>query len=129
MGAFSILLSSKLLHLVMKVTSDLVCMRKHGSGRPKLGGAVAFSVHYATAKTLAPSRNGSKWRSIRRDSRRPNGLAPSTDLLPNGFFRPNGYLAVTASSVRESASVGLQAMFWLTWTLYASLQAPQCQKS
>jgi hypothetical protein len=54
-------------------------------------------------------------------SRRPNDLAPSTDLSPNDSFWPNGYLVVTPSSARESASAGHQATFRLTWTRYASL--------
>jgi hypothetical protein len=52
---------------------------------------------------------------------RPNSLASSTDLLPNGSFQPYGYLAVTTSSVRESAFAGLHAMFRMTWTRYALL--------
>jgi hypothetical protein len=39
----------------------------------------------------------------------------------NDSLRPNGYLAVTASSVRESTFAGLHAMFRLTWTRYALL--------
>jgi hypothetical protein len=144
MGAFSILPSSKPVHLDLKVTSDLVHMRGHGDDTPKLGDHVAFSVHCAVAETLAQSENGSKWRplgrgsalyksgpsvamgghasrSIRRDSRRPNGLAPSTDLLPNGSFWPNGYSVVTTSFVQESASPGFQARFRSMWTRYAPL--------
>jgi hypothetical protein len=59
--------------------------------------------------------------SIRRESRQPNSLAPSTDLLTNGSFRRNDYLAVTASSIRESVSAGLRATFRPMWTRYASL--------
>jgi hypothetical protein len=33
-------------------------------------------------------------------------------------------LAVTASSVRESAFAGLHAMIWLMWTRYALLEDP-----
>jgi hypothetical protein len=72
---------------------------------------------------------GQASRSIRRKFRGPNSLAPSTDLSPNGSLRPNGYLAVTASSVRESALARLCARFWLTWTRYAPLSAPQYQNS
>jgi hypothetical protein len=134
MGAFSILPSSKPVHLDLKVTSDLVRMHGHDGDRPKLGGAIAFSMHGAAAETLALSGNGSKWRPLGRRSALynqapvsqraatprglsgvihgyPMGLAPSTDLLPNGSFQPNGYLAVRASSVRESASASLQATF------------------
>jgi hypothetical protein len=60
-------------------------------------------------------------RSIQRGLRQPNGLAPSMDLLPTGSLWPNGYLAVTASFVWESAFTGLHMMFLLTWTLYALL--------
>jgi hypothetical protein len=49
--------------------------------------------------------------------------------ITNGSLRPNGYLAVTASSVRESAFTSLRARFRLTWTRYAPLSAPQYQKS
>jgi hypothetical protein len=52
---------------------------------------------------------------------RPNSLAPSTDLLPNGSFHPNGYLIVTASFVRESASAGLHVVSQSTWTRYLCL--------
>jgi hypothetical protein len=48
------------MHLDLMVTSDLVHMRGHGGYRHKLGGAVAFSVHYAAAETLALCRNGSR---------------------------------------------------------------------
>jgi hypothetical protein len=34
MGAFSVLPSSKLVHLDLKVTSDLVRMRERGGSRP-----------------------------------------------------------------------------------------------
>jgi hypothetical protein len=51
------------------------------------------------------------------------------DLSPNGSLRHNGYLAVTASSVRESAFASLRVRFRLTWTRYAPLSAPQYQKS
>jgi hypothetical protein len=68
MGAFSILPSSKPVHLDVKVTSNLVRMRRHSSGRPKLGSAIAFSVHCAVAETLALSGNGSKWRPLDRGS-------------------------------------------------------------
>jgi hypothetical protein len=44
--------------------------------------------------------------------------------LPNSSLRPNSYLAVTASSVRESAFAGLHAMIWLMWTRYALLEDP-----
>jgi hypothetical protein len=50
MGAFSILPSSKPVHLDLKVTSDLVRMRGSGDGGPKLGGAAAFSGHSAAAE-------------------------------------------------------------------------------
>jgi hypothetical protein len=50
MGAFSILPSSKPEHLDLKVTSDLVRMRGHGGGRPKLDGVAAFSGHYVAAE-------------------------------------------------------------------------------
>jgi hypothetical protein len=52
---------------------------------------------------------------------RPNGRAPSTDLSSNGSLRPNGYLAVTTSSVSESAFARLHARFRVTWTRYALL--------
>jgi hypothetical protein len=68
MGTFSILLSSKPAQLDLKVTSNLVHMRGHGGGRPKLGGVVAFSVHCATAETLSLNGNGSKWRPLGRRS-------------------------------------------------------------
>jgi hypothetical protein len=64
-----------------------------------------------------------------RGLRRPNNPVPSTDLLTNGSLRLNGYLAVTASSMRESAFTDFHVMFWLTWTRYALLLAPQHQKS
>jgi hypothetical protein len=64
MGTFSILPLSKPVHLDLKVTSDLVRFRGHDSGKPKLGDAVAFSVHCAAAETLALSGNGSKWRPL-----------------------------------------------------------------
>jgi hypothetical protein len=38
--------------------------------------------------------------------------------IANGSLQPNGYLAVTASSVRESVFVGLHVMFRPTWTRY-----------
>jgi hypothetical protein len=41
--------------------------------------------------------------------------------IANGSFRPNDYLAVTASFVWESASAGLHAASRLTWTRYALL--------
>jgi hypothetical protein len=41
--------------------------------------------------------------------------------IANSSLRPNGYLAVTASSVRESASAGLHTAFRPTWTRYALL--------
>jgi hypothetical protein len=44
--------------------------------------------------------------------------------ITNGSFWPNGYLAVTVSSVWESTSPSLYAASWLTWTRYALLQAP-----
>jgi hypothetical protein len=50
MGAFSILPSSKPVHLDLKVTSNLVRMRGRGGGRPKLGGATTFSGHYAAVE-------------------------------------------------------------------------------
>jgi hypothetical protein len=50
MGSFSILPSSKSVHLDLKVTSDLVRMRGRGCGRPKLGGATAFSRHCAVVE-------------------------------------------------------------------------------
>jgi hypothetical protein len=50
MGAFSILPSSKPVHLDLKVTIDLVRMRGRGGGRPKLGSAVAFSGHCAAVE-------------------------------------------------------------------------------
>jgi hypothetical protein len=59
--------------------------------------------------------------STQRKSQRPSGLVPSTYLLPKGSFRPNDYLAVTSSSVREFASAALQATFRPTWTRYAPL--------
>jgi hypothetical protein len=68
MGAFSIFPSSKLVHLDLKLTSDLVRMRRHSGDRPKLGGAVAFSMHCTTEETLALSGNGSKWRPLGRGS-------------------------------------------------------------
>jgi hypothetical protein len=64
MGAFSIFPSSKSVYLDLKVTSDLVRMCGQGGDKPKLGGAVAFSVHCAAAETLAPGGNGSKWRPL-----------------------------------------------------------------
>jgi hypothetical protein len=36
--------------------------------------------------------------------------------IANGSFRSNSYLAVTASSIRESESVDLHATSRLTWT-------------
>jgi hypothetical protein len=42
--------SSKPVHLVLKVTSDLVRMRGRSGGGPKLGGAATFSGHCATAE-------------------------------------------------------------------------------
>jgi hypothetical protein len=68
MGAISILLSSKPMHLDLKVMSELVRVRRHGGDRPKLGGVVAFSVHCAAKETLALSGNGSKWRPLVRGS-------------------------------------------------------------
>jgi hypothetical protein len=56
------------MHLDLKVTSDLVRMRGHNGDRPKLSGAVAFSVHCAAAETLVLSGNGSKWRPLGRGS-------------------------------------------------------------
>jgi hypothetical protein len=53
-------------HLDLKVTGDLVRMHGRGGGRPKLGGALAFSVHCAAVETLALSGNGSKWRPLGR---------------------------------------------------------------
>jgi hypothetical protein len=50
MGAFSILPSSKPVHLDLKVTSDLVRMRGRGGGRPKLGGSAAFFGHCVAAE-------------------------------------------------------------------------------
>jgi hypothetical protein len=44
--------------------------------------------------------------------------------ITNGSFWPNGYLAVTVSSVWESTSASLYAASWLTWTRYSLLQAP-----
>jgi hypothetical protein len=41
--------------------------------------------------------------------------------ITNGSLRPNGYLAVTTSSVRESVFAGLHAGFRPTWTRYALL--------
>jgi hypothetical protein len=41
--------------------------------------------------------------------------------IANGSLQPNGYLAVTASSMRESAFAGLHTGFRLTWTCYALL--------
>jgi hypothetical protein len=41
--------------------------------------------------------------------------------IANGSFRPNDYLAVTASSMRESASAGLHVASRLAWTRYALL--------
>jgi hypothetical protein len=72
---------------------------------------------------------GQTSRSIQRKFRRPNGLAPSTDLSPKDSLRPNGYLAVTASSMQESAFASLCTRFRLTWTRYAPLLAPQYQNS
>jgi hypothetical protein len=46
----------------------LVRMRGQGGDIPKLGGVVAFSVHYAVEETLALSGNGSKWRPLGRGS-------------------------------------------------------------
>jgi hypothetical protein len=83
------------------------------------GGPWAADRPYIMGPSVATGGRAS--RSIRRGLRRPNGLASSTDLLPNGSFRPNGYLAVTASSVRESAFADLRVMFRLTWTRYALL--------
>jgi hypothetical protein len=42
-------------------------------------------------------------------------------FITNGSFLPNDYFAVTASSVRESASAGLHAASRLMWTRYALL--------
>jgi hypothetical protein len=56
--AFSILLSSKPVHLDLKVTSDLVRMRRRVDGRPKLGGPLSFSVHCAAVESLALSGAG-----------------------------------------------------------------------
>jgi hypothetical protein len=55
-------------HLDLKVTSDLVRMRRRGGDRPKLGGAAVVFVHCAVAETLALSGNGSKWRPLGRRS-------------------------------------------------------------
>jgi hypothetical protein len=41
--------------------------------------------------------------------------------IANGSLQPNGYLAVTASSVWESAFIGLHTGFRLKWTRYALL--------
>jgi hypothetical protein len=41
--------------------------------------------------------------------------------IANGSLRPNDYLVVTASSVRESAFAGLHAGFRPIWTRYALL--------
>jgi hypothetical protein len=57
-----------MMHLDLKVTSDVVCMRGHGSDRPKLGGAVAISVHCAAEETLALSGNRNKWKPLGRGS-------------------------------------------------------------
>jgi hypothetical protein len=89
MGAFSIFPSSKLVHLDLKVTSDLVRFRRHDSGKPKLGGAVAFSVHCAAAETLALSGNGSKWRPLGHGSALYNGA-----LVSQGAATPRGLSGV-----------------------------------
>jgi hypothetical protein len=47
--------------------------------------------------------------------RRPNGS------IAKGSLRPNVYLAVTASSVQESAFTVLHAGFQSVWTRYAVL--------
>jgi hypothetical protein len=41
--------------------------------------------------------------------------------IANGSFRPNRYLAVTTSSLWQSTSAGLHAVFRSTWTRYALL--------
>jgi hypothetical protein len=41
--------------------------------------------------------------------------------IANSSLRPNGYLVVTASSVRESVFASLHAGFRPTWTRYALL--------
>jgi hypothetical protein len=68
MGSFCILPCAKPVHMDLKVTCDLVRMRRYGGDRRKLGSTVAFSVHCAVAETLALSGNGSKWRHLGRRS-------------------------------------------------------------
>jgi hypothetical protein len=46
---------------------------------------------------------------------------PSMHLLPNGSFCPNDYLAVAASSVRESAFADVSVELW---TFYAYFKPP-----
>jgi hypothetical protein len=100
-------------------------------------------VHDAVTETLALSGNGSKWRPLGRESAlynrdpvlqraaRPrvlSGVVYGDPMIwrPQRIYCPmalsgNGYLAVTASSVRESAFTGFHAMFRLTWNRYALL--------
>jgi hypothetical protein len=66
--------------------SDLVRMRKHSGGKPKLGGAVAFSVRCAMAITLDLSGNGSKWRPLGHGSALYNrDLASQCAPVPRGL--------------------------------------------
>jgi hypothetical protein len=62
------LLSSKPVHLDLKVTSDLVRMRWRGSERPKLGGTTVVFMHCVAAETLDLRGNGRKWRPLGRGS-------------------------------------------------------------
>jgi hypothetical protein len=87
-GAFSILPSSKPVHLDLKVMGDLVRMRGRGDSGPKLGGAATFSGHCAAAQAL--SGNGGKWRPLGRRSALYNrGPAAQRMVTPRGLFGAN----------------------------------------
>jgi hypothetical protein len=64
---------------------------------------------------------------------RPYIIEPQRIYRPGAFngstaqwlFRPNGKLAVTASSIRESASADLRVALRSTWTRYATHSSSQ----
>jgi hypothetical protein len=89
-------------HLDVKVTSDLVRMRRHGGGRPKLGGALAFFVHCAAAETLALRANGKKWRPLGRGSalynRDPALQRAAMPRLSDAVYSDQQYGALNGSS-------------------------------
>jgi hypothetical protein len=120
-------------------------------GRPKHGSAAVLYKQWNGGGTLERCGNESKWRSPAYGptlySRAP---AAQCFIVPNitlaqitvtkrlgGFngsiaqwlFRPNVKLAVTASSVRESASAGLRAALRSAWTRYALHSSPPTLKS